>query len=506
MFKKWFLSSVLIMIGFSFFQGLAQQVPEGINFQGVARDNTGSELANYNIDIKTTLIRNNPAGESVYTEIHQVTTDLYGLFTLVIGRGTRISGTDFSSLNWGAGDMFLKVEMDFGEGFQHVNTSQLLSVPYALYAKSAGSSEENHFFSFNESTNILSFDDQPAADLSSLKHDTAGFSEDTLNELQQIYLENDYLFLSKNEFDARISLNKYLDNTDEQQLSLSGNELSLTNGGTVTLAMDSDTDTLNEIQQLSLSGRFIILEKGGNIELPVDQYEDADADTTNELQTLSLDGDVLSLEGASAPSTVNLGKYADNTDDQKIAIAGNEISLENGGSITLPPDKTEDADADATNELQDLTFSSGILSLNKSAVEVDLNTEFIAFSAHISNIINFPGGSKKIINNYDQETFDSNDVFDQGVGEFKVPPNGDGYYRITFSASTNSSMLSNALYFKIMVGTVPVYEAHASLINTTFILDLDSGSNMYLMVENKESGETKLISVGLSAERIYHRY
>ncbi len=506
MLKKWLLPSVLIMMVFSFFQGLAQQVPEGINFQGVARDNTGSELVNYNIDIKTTLIRNNPTGESVYAEMHQVTTDLYGLFTLIIGRGTHISGTGFSSLNWGAGDMFLKVEMDFGEGLQHVSTSQLLSVPYALYAKSAGSSEENHFFSFNESTNILSFDDKPAADLSSLKHNTSGFSEDTLNELQQIYLENDYLFLSKNESGTPISLNKYLDNTDNQQLSLSGNELSLTNGGTVSLAMDNDTDTLNEIQQLSISGRTIMLEKGGIIELPVDQYEDADADPANELQSLSLAGDLLSLEGASTPSTVNLGKYADNTDDQKISIAGNEISVENGGSITLPPDKTEDADADVTNELQDLTFSNGVLSMSKSSVQFNLNGDYIAFSGHRSTYLRVTVNNQLIIGNYNHETFDPNDYFDATLGIFTVPAGGSGYYRVTFTASTNSSMESKALDFTIIIDESPIYEVRATLVNTSFMVELMEGNTIYVIVANKQANDINLTHVSLSAERVYPRY
>lgn len=607
MLKYRFLPAILILIGSVFLQAKGQQVPEGINFQGVARDNAGSELVNYDIDVKTIIVRNNPSGEEIYTEVHQVETDLYGLFSLVIGKGTHISGTDFSSINWGSDDMFLKVEMDFGEGFQHVSTSQFLSVPYALYAKTAGSSEDNHSFSFNESTNVLSFDDQPAADLSSLKQNAYVFKEDTLNELQEIYLEDDQLFLSKNSSGEPVSLNKYLDNTDEQQLSLSGNQLSLTNGGTVSLSLasDNDLDSLNEIQSLTLEdneltlsgspnsnislnkyldntdnqkikieGRTISLENGGSITLPNDETEDSDADSTNEiqtlslldtdlilsgltepgiislgafmdntdnqqlsingknisltnggtialpedqvndadsdpaneLQTLSLDGDILSLEGASDASTVNLNKFADNTDKQKISIAGNIISLENGGNITLPADKTEDADANATNELQDLTFSNGKLSLSKSAVEVDLNTEFIAFSAHRSSYLTVTTNNQIVIGNYNQETYDPNDLFDAIGGDFTVPDDGGGYYRITFAASVNSSMESKALDFTIIVAESPVYEARATIINTTFIKEMIPGSTIYVIVGNNQGNDINLTHVSLSAERVFPRY
>src|SRR5207253_1927558 len=71
-------------------------------------------------------------------ERHQTNTNNFGLFTLAIGRGNVVSG-NFGSINWGAVSKFLRVEIAVGGGsFQVQGTTQLLSVPYALYAEKSG--------------------------------------------------------------------------------------------------------------------------------------------------------------------------------------------------------------------------------------------------------------------------------------------------------------------------------------------------------------------------------
>jgi hypothetical protein len=74
--------------------------------------------------------------DKVYTELHIKTTNAFGLVDLEIGRGTAPTGS-FSAINWGTNMYFLKVDMDPAGGatYQLMGTSQLLSVPYALYAK-----------------------------------------------------------------------------------------------------------------------------------------------------------------------------------------------------------------------------------------------------------------------------------------------------------------------------------------------------------------------------------
>ncbi len=116
------------------------QAPEAFNYQAVARDNSGNPLVSRSIKVKIGILSGSISGTTVYAETHTVTTNQFGLFNLAMGSGTVVSGT-FASINWGSNSFFTKVEIDpnAGNSFQLLGTSQLLSVPYALYAKNAGS-------------------------------------------------------------------------------------------------------------------------------------------------------------------------------------------------------------------------------------------------------------------------------------------------------------------------------------------------------------------------------
>ena len=112
------------------------QTPEGINYQGVARNASGNELSNQNIAVKISVLNGSAVGAAIYSETHTVTTNKNGLFTLVIGAGIPTSGT-FGSIDWSnGGGKWLQVSMDIsgGSSFVLMGTSQLMSVPYAQYA------------------------------------------------------------------------------------------------------------------------------------------------------------------------------------------------------------------------------------------------------------------------------------------------------------------------------------------------------------------------------------
>lgn len=132
---------VILLFAFqiSFFTSYAQ-APQSFSYQAVARDNNGNVLINKNLSMRISLLQGSVSGSSVYSETHSVTTDNTGIINLAIGGGTKVSG-DFNSINWGSGSYFVKVEMDANNGsnFLVMGTSQLLSVPYALYAKNSGS-------------------------------------------------------------------------------------------------------------------------------------------------------------------------------------------------------------------------------------------------------------------------------------------------------------------------------------------------------------------------------
>ena len=115
------------------------QVPEAIKYQSVARNLAGQTINNTPVSIRFSILDQTSTGPILYSENHSPTTNEFGLFSLNIGTGTIVSGI-FSSIDWGTNDKFLKVEVDFtgGSSYIEMGTSQLLSVPYALYAKYAG--------------------------------------------------------------------------------------------------------------------------------------------------------------------------------------------------------------------------------------------------------------------------------------------------------------------------------------------------------------------------------
>jgi len=116
------------------------QVPENFKYQALARDKFGNILVNKNVSIKISLIRDNTEGTCVYDEVHYAFTNQYGLINLNIGSGVVIKGS-FAEIDWSAGPYFLKIEMDADnkDNFQFMGISQLLSVPFALHAKTADS-------------------------------------------------------------------------------------------------------------------------------------------------------------------------------------------------------------------------------------------------------------------------------------------------------------------------------------------------------------------------------
>lgn len=142
------------ILSFVFLKAFAQAPPQGINYQAVVYDIGGSAmpgvdtydlvLANHDITVKFTILAGSANGTVVYSETHATTTDPYGLFTLVIGQGAPLTTTPFSAINWGSGYHYLKVEIDknAGSNFIPISNNQFWSVPYALYANSAGSGIE----------------------------------------------------------------------------------------------------------------------------------------------------------------------------------------------------------------------------------------------------------------------------------------------------------------------------------------------------------------------------
>ena len=116
------------------------QAPQGFNYQATVRNNSGQLVLNQNVLVKFNIYQNSATGTLVYSENQSATTDDLGHINLVVGQGTATTAT-FSTINWGSGSYYLGIELNSGNGYLTMGTTQLLSVPYALYANSAGNNQ-----------------------------------------------------------------------------------------------------------------------------------------------------------------------------------------------------------------------------------------------------------------------------------------------------------------------------------------------------------------------------
>ena len=210
----------------------AQSAYEGIRYQAILRDGSGSVISGQNVSLRMTIYQK---GDLVngYIETHETFTNIMGLINLTIGNGIPIQNT-FSSINWGkstSNPFFIKIEFSDNDGntFLTFGESQLLSVPYAMYAKNV--------------ENVNDADANP------------------LNEIQDLSLSGNILEISLNSASTLIDLSPYLDNTDAQVLSFGLDDtLHLTGGGKVYLGIyDIDNRFKAHIAQYTLDQSALAL-------------------------------------------------------------------------------------------------------------------------------------------------------------------------------------------------------------------------------------------------------
>ena len=131
----------LILAGIWIMTGIAAQVPQKMSYQAVIRDNKDSLVRNQRVSLRISILQDSVNGNVVFKEEYypMPVTNMNGLLSVVIGTGIRLTGT-FSDIDWSHGPYFIKTEADpAGNTNYPIKTvSQLLSVPYALYAKTAG--------------------------------------------------------------------------------------------------------------------------------------------------------------------------------------------------------------------------------------------------------------------------------------------------------------------------------------------------------------------------------
>ena len=114
------------------------QSPEKMSYQSVIRNSSDALVTNTQVGMQICILHGSASGTAVYIETQTPTTNANGLVSLEIGTGAVVSG-DFTNIDWANGPYFIKSETDpaGGTSYTITGTSQLLSVPYALHAKTA---------------------------------------------------------------------------------------------------------------------------------------------------------------------------------------------------------------------------------------------------------------------------------------------------------------------------------------------------------------------------------
>jgi len=148
------------------------QAPQSFSYQAIVRDDTGTLITEQEVSIRVSILENSELGAVAYSETHSPTTNAYGLMVLQVGQGSVVSGS-FLGINWAEKHHYIKIEIDPNGGTSYIEmgTSQLLSVPYALHAETAGNVEDywdlsgNTLYPENTSWNVGIGTNNPGAKL-----------------------------------------------------------------------------------------------------------------------------------------------------------------------------------------------------------------------------------------------------------------------------------------------------------------------------------------------------
>ena len=127
------------------------QSPQALKYQTVVRDTNGNILAGENVTFRFSILKDSINGNETYVETHSSITSDFGFVNLVIGEGILVFGS-FSTIDWGNHSCFLKTELDVlnSGSYELMGTSQLLSVPYALFAENVSNYDSDWIMDAND--------------------------------------------------------------------------------------------------------------------------------------------------------------------------------------------------------------------------------------------------------------------------------------------------------------------------------------------------------------------
>lgn len=334
---------LMLLLAVSFAAGYSQEsVPPGIHYQAVARDNFGRELINQKISVRFSVISGNPLGTVVYQELHQnVITSRFGVFSLVIGHGVPSGGGSYTSLNavkWASADHYLKVEVKFENDFMDMGTMQFLAVPYALFAQKSlepgpQGPQGIQGMPGPKGEQGLKGEQGP-------KGDTGPQGQQGIQGLQG----------PKGDAGPK---------GDTGAQGITGPK-----GDPGDPATDDQT-----LSVINVEGSDYLAISGGN-QVKISNIE-RDGDTSNELQSLIINSDKIKITSDPQANEWDLSPYRQTiTYDSTTYL----MNISGVASPALLKSLKNDADANPTNEIQDITLTGNHLAISKnsSSTGVDL--------------------------------------------------------------------------------------------------------------------------------------
>ena len=126
--------STLLFMQVMFLASIFAQAPGAFNYQAALKDNKGNTLADASVEMTFTILKGSANGSDVFSQKINGTTNSSGVINMMIGND------DMADVDWSQGPYFLNIKMSGDAGDVDLGTTQLLSVPYALYAENSGSS------------------------------------------------------------------------------------------------------------------------------------------------------------------------------------------------------------------------------------------------------------------------------------------------------------------------------------------------------------------------------
>ena len=351
------------------------QAPQKMTYQAVIRNSSGQLVTNTSIGMRISILQGSSTANPTYVETQFGPTNSNGLFTAEVGGGSVVFG-NFTTIDWANGPYFIKTETDpnGGANYSIIGTTQLLSVPYALYAANSGSSIAGPQGPQGPAGATGPAGPQGTSGLNGtnavVKTTTIGAGANCATggiRVEYGQDTNNNGILDASEINA--SLTQYVCNgaagpqgatgatgpagltgatgpagpqgpqglqgapgTDQQTLSISGNSLSISGGNTVTV----DGSSSNEYQTLSLgtvsSGNVPVILSGTTAGGASTQVS-VDASASNEIQLLSVSGSTLSITGGNSvtlPTSGGSGGTLDQSYDFGGAGLGRSITTDAG--------------------------------------------------------------------------------------------------------------------------------------------------------------------------------